>query len=109
MTKYLTERQCLKGIVLVMDIRHPLTELDRAMIDFTESMNRDLHIILNKSDKFKTGKIKASLLKVKKELKGYSGNITVQTFSSHNGNGLKELKQKLDIWYSEKKEAEPQP
>ncbi|MCP4149098.1 MAG: YihA family ribosome biogenesis GTP-binding protein [bacterium] len=100
LTKYLAERQCLKGIVLVMDIRHPMTELDRTMIDFAESMDRDLHIILSKSDKFKTGKMKSALLKVKKELKEYSIDISIQTFSSQNGNGLKELKQKLDIWYN---------
>lgn len=100
LTIYLAERQCLKGIVLVMDIRHPLTELDRSMIEFAESSNRDLHIILNKSDKLKKGKIAATVLKVKKELKNYSISISVQTFSSMNGDGLKELRQKLDKWYS---------
>ena len=102
LTKYLAERQCLKGIVLVMDIRHPLTELDRTMIEFAESTNRDIHIILSKSDKLKRGKIAATVLKVKKQLKEFSIEITMQPFSSENGNGLKELRQKLDLWYSEK-------
>ena len=100
LTIYLAERQCLKGIVLVMDIRHPLTELDRTMIDFAQSTNKDLHIILNKSDKLKKGKIAATVLKVKKEIKDYSINITVQSFSSQDGNGMKELKQRLDVWYN---------
>jgi len=100
LTKYLAERQCLKGIVLVMDIRHPLTELDQSMINFAESTNRDLHIILSKSDKLKKGKTAATVLKVKKALKEYSINISIQTFSSMNGDGLKQLRQKLDIWYN---------
>ncbi|MBI9100373.1 MAG: YihA family ribosome biogenesis GTP-binding protein [Spirochaetaceae bacterium] len=100
LTKYLTDRQCLRGIVLVMDIRHPLTELDQAMIEFAESTNRDLHIILNKSDKLKRGKIASTVLKVKKTLKDSTINITIQPFSSHDGNGVKELKQKLNEWYS---------
>ncbi len=104
LTKYLAERQCLKGIVLVMDIRHPLTELDKSMIDFAESTNRDLHIILSKSDKLKKGRIAATVLKVKKSLKDYSINITIQPFSSHNGSGMKELRQKLDIWYTNPQE-----
>ncbi len=100
LSKYLSERQCLKGIILLMDIRHPLSELDKSMIDFAESMNRELHIVLSKSDKFKTGKTKATLLKVKKQLKDFSGNFSIQCFSSQNGDGLKELKQKLDSWYN---------
>lgn len=100
LTRYLSERQCLVGIVLVMDIRHPLTELDRTMIDFAESNGRNLHIILSKSDKLKKGKIAATVLKVKKELKEYSIEISVQPFSSEDGCGLKELKQKLNSWYS---------
>lgn len=100
LTKYLAERQCLKGIVLVMDIRHPLTELDQSMIDFAESTGRDLHVILSKSDKYKRGKIAATVLKVKKALKAYSINISVQSFSSMDGDGLKILRQKLDIWYN---------
>ena len=105
LTKYLAERQCLRGIVLVMDIRHPLTELDQSMIEFAESTNRDLHIILSKSDKLKKGKIAATVLKVKKAVKEYSIAITIQAFSSQNGNGLKELRQKLDLWYSGEKAA----
>jgi GTP-binding protein len=100
LTKYLAERQCLKGIVLVMDIRHPLTDLDRIMVDFAEQNNRDLHIILSKSDKLKKGKIAATILKVKKEMKDFNINVTIQPFSSQNGDGLKELRQKLDFWYT---------
>jgi len=103
LTRYLAERQCLKGIVLVMDIRHPLTELDRTMVDFAEETGRDLHIILSKSDKLKKGKIASTVLQVKKELKNRTINISIQPFSSHNGNGIKELKQQLDLWYSEEK------
>lgn len=99
LTKYLAERQSLQGIVLVMDIRHPLTELDQAMIDFAESSNRKVHIILSKADKLKRGKISASVLKVKKDLKDRQIEITVQPFSSHNGEGLRELKKQLDFWF----------
>ncbi|MBB6481080.1 ribosome biogenesis GTP-binding protein YihA/YsxC [Spirochaeta isovalerica] len=109
LTRYLGERQCLRGIVLVMDIRHPLTELDQTMVDFARSTGRDLHIILSKSDKLKKGKIAATVLKVKKDLKDDSINITVQAFSSLNGTGLKELKQQLDFWYTEDKPQADSP
>jgi GTP-binding protein len=104
LTKYLAERQCLKGIVLVMDIRHPLTELDRTMVEFAQSTNRNLHVILSKSDKLKKGKIAQAVLLVKKQLAEFTNDITVQSFSSEDGNGLKELRQKIDFWFSNPQE-----
>ena len=51
--KYISARDSLKGLLLIMDIRHPLKELDLHMIDFCEERGLDTHIILNKEDKLK--------------------------------------------------------
>lgn len=100
LTRYLSERQSLKGIILVMDIRHPLTDLDMAMVDFVESTGRDLHILMNKSDKLSKSKAASTVHQVRNALKERKINITVQAFSSLKSEGLKELKQKLDTWYT---------
>ena len=95
---YLNTRWTLKGVVLVMDIRHPLKEFDQLMLGWAEQKTLSVHVLLNKSDKLKRGAINSSLLKVSKELKNYSAPMTVQTFSATKGHGLEELWGVLDNW-----------
>ena len=65
--EYLESRQCLRGLVLIMDVRHPLKEQDLQMIHWATSCNLALHIILSKADKLKKAAKKSCLLKVQKE------------------------------------------
>lgn len=95
---YLNNRFTLRGLVLIMDIRHPLKEYDRMLLTWAESRNLSVHILLNKADKLKQGKAKSTLLQVKRELKDLSNIISIQTFSALKGTGLKELEQKVDSW-----------
>lgn len=95
---YLTKRQTLKGLVIVMDIRHPLTEHDSMLLQWAVSRNLPVHILLNKSDKLKRGAVMNELLAVQKKLKEFNGDITVQAFSAHDGLGLELVWGKLEEW-----------
>lgn len=91
LSNYLQNRDALSGLVLLMDIRHPLTEYDNAMIDWAQSSSMPLRILLTKADKLKRGPAQSALLKVRKTVAQHSELTTVQTFSSLNGEGHKEL------------------
>lgn len=97
--EYLQKRQSLKGIVVLMDIRHPLKDLDRELIAWAVESNIQVLALLTKADKLKQGKRKAELLSVRKELAEMSELITVHAFSSLKGIGLPELAKILDNWY----------
>ena len=98
--KYLEERQSLRGLVLVSDIRHPLTEFDRMMIQWAEDSQMALHVLLTKADKLKKGPAKNTMLEVKRALKDFSGDVSVQTFSALKRDGLDQLKQRMTEWLS---------
>jgi GTP-binding protein len=69
--QYLRLRQSLNGLVLLMDIRHPLKDYDRQMIEWAVVTEMRVHILLTKSDKLKRGPAKSTLLTVQKELKAH--------------------------------------
>jgi len=100
LAKYLEERQSLRGLVLVSDIRHPLTEFDRMMIQWAEDSQMALHVLLTKADKLKKGPAKNTMLEVKRALKDFSGDVSVQTFSALKRDGLDQLKQRMTEWLS---------
>jgi len=95
---YLTNRFTLCGLVIVMDIRRPMLENDLNMLNWAESRNLPIHIVLNKSDKLKHGQAKTALLKTQQQLKKYKNPCSVQMFSDLKGVGLDELIHQLDIW-----------
>ena len=95
---YITGRQSLKGIILLMDIRHPLKPLDWQMIEWSVSVKLPLHILLTKADKLKRGAANNTLLKLQKELSGYEGWVSIQVFSAFKGEGIEEVREKLDEW-----------
>jgi GTP-binding protein len=93
---YLRQRTCLRGITLLMDIRHPLTRYDRQMLEWCVHYSHDVHILLNKADKLSRGMRLQTVRSLDDSLK--SKNISVQAFSATKGIGLQELIQKLDFW-----------
>jgi GTP-binding protein len=97
---YLQERQSLVGVVILMDIRHPLQKYDWQLIRWASESKMPVHLLLTKSDKLKRGAINNVLLSVEEELakEKLSASFTIQTFSSFKRFGLDELKQKLTIW-----------
>ena len=96
--RYLQYRRSLKGLILLMDIRHPLKDYDRQMIEWAAVSEMPVHILLTKCDKLKRGPAKTALLGVKKELKAHERWISVQLFSSHNHEGMDELRRTLNWW-----------
>lgn len=97
---YLTERESLIGLVLVMDSRHPLKPLDCQMLDWFCETAKPVHVLLTKSDKLSRNEAKQTLLKVTKELKQWGENITAQLFSSLKKQGKDETEKVLGSWLS---------
>lgn len=99
LSSYLTERSSLFGLVLVMDSRHPLTPLDRQMLDWFCHSGKPVHVLLTKSDKLSRNEAKQTLLKVRKELNQVWGdNVTVQLFSSSKKLGVEETEKMIGGW-----------
>ncbi len=99
METYLNQRKALCGIILVMDIRHPMTEFDQQMISWCDYAKLPLHILLTKSDKLKFGAAKNSLLAVQKQLEQFQRPVTLQLFSSLKKSGIDDVHSVLDNWF----------
>ena len=97
--KYLETRQALRGLVLMMDIRHPLKEFDLQMIKWANNAKLSVHILLTKSDKLKRGAANSSLLLVNNELQKKELLASVQLFSSLNHEGKEEAIEQLNQWF----------
>lgn len=96
---YLGSRESLVGVVLLMDIRHPLTEFDRLMLDWSAASQMPLHILLTKADKLAFGAAKNALLKVQNEVrKGWGKGVSVQLFSAPKRQGVEEAHGVLAQW-----------
>ncbi|KPQ30948.1 MULTISPECIES: ribosome biogenesis GTP-binding protein YihA/YsxC [unclassified Halomonas] len=98
MSDYLRGRFSLRGLVLLMDVRHPLTEFDQMMLEFADQRDMPVHILLTKADKLKKGPANAALQKVRSRLKEWEDLVSVQLFSSLKRDGVDTLAQRLDQW-----------
>lgn len=105
LSNYLQKRDALVGLVLLMDIRHPLTDFDNGMIDWARKSKMPLHLMLTKSDKLKRGAAKSTLLQVRKAVADLGNLVSVQTFSSLDGDGTQELVKHLNNWFLPKEET----
>nr|WP_232351380.1 MULTISPECIES: ribosome biogenesis GTP-binding protein YihA/YsxC [unclassified Gilliamella] len=99
--EYLQKRESLKGLIVLMDIRHPLKDLDQQMIEWAVSVNIPVMLLLTKADKLASGAQKKQVNMVKEAILPFQGDITVAPFSSPKRIGLDALKQKLDEWFSQ--------
>jgi len=95
---YLRSRTSLRGLVLVMDIRHPFTELDQQLLAFCQHYDLPVHIVLNKADKLTQRELTAAIKTADKALVNYADTVSFQGFSAKTGTGLRELCQLLDKW-----------
>lgn len=100
MSNYLYERQSLRGLILLMDIRHPMQEIDSMMINWAVDANMPVHALLTKSDKLKRGAAKSTLLAFEKHIRdaGAHDLVTGQTFSSLSGEGREQLTTLISGW-----------
>ena len=96
MQLYFETRQCLRGVVLVMDIRHPMKPFDEQMLAWCAASGVPCHVLMTKADKLKRGPARAALLQVRKSL---PAGATAQVFSAKSGDGMDTLLQRLNQWY----------
>lgn len=99
--EYLEKRQSLQGLVVLMDIRHPLKDLDQQMIQWAVESNIQVLVLLTKADKLASGARKAQLNMVREAVLAFNGDVQVEAFSSLKKQGVDKLRQKLDSWFSE--------
>lgn len=101
---YLQTRSQLIGLILIMDIRHPLKELDKRMLDFFAVTKQPVHILLSKADKLSKNEQIKTLAQVKKLLQPYVARqqVTVQLFSSLKKQGIDEVNQIVSEWFNQR-------
>jgi GTP-binding protein len=98
---YLAERQNLIVLVLLMDIRHPLTDLDQQMIAWASDSDLPTQVLLTKADKLKRGKAATTVLKVEKELSKIKGQFAVEPFSSLSYIGVEAMRKQMAEWVAD--------
>lgn len=109
--EYLQKREQLKGLVVLMDIRHPMKDLDQDLIYWAVQSNLPVQVLLTKCDKLKAGARKAQLVRIQEAALAFCGDVEVGLYSSLQGTGVDKLKNKLNSWYqlvnvNEEKEEE---
>lgn len=97
MADYLNRRCSLVGLILIMDLRHPLSPFDQQMLDGCQHSALPVHILLNKADKLKRGPALNTLHAVRRTLSGYT-QVSVQLFSATRPLGVDEAHAVLDDW-----------
>jgi GTP-binding protein len=95
---YLRRREALRGLVLLMDIRHPLKDFDCNMLDWAKGSDLPVHCVLTKSDKLNRGPAQQELFKLRKLLAPWGEQNSAQLFSSLSKQGAEELAVVLDGW-----------
>jgi GTP-binding protein len=95
---YLTRRESLMGLILIMDSRHPLTLLDQQMLNWFAPSGRPVHVLLSKSDKLTRSASAQVLAQMKRELPKWGSQITVQLFSSLKKIGIEEAESIVSGW-----------
>ena len=104
LSNYLRYRQSLKGLILMMDCRHPLTRYDQQMLDWSSQTDINIHILLTKAGKERNNASNATLnhvnqfiMETQKPLK----TVTAQLFSSKTKLGLTQLEEQINFWFQE--------
>lgn len=98
--EYLQKRNSLKGLVILMDIRHPLKDLDQQMIFWAVDAGLPVLILLTKADKLSGSAAKVQLNMVREASLAFQGDVQVEIFSSLKKTNVDKLKNKLDQWFS---------
>lgn len=104
---YIAERTSLAAVVIVMDSRHPLTDLDKTLIEWLRAAERPAHVLLTKSDKLSKQAQQVTLAKVRRELATLYPGATVQLFSSLKREGVDVAAGELSRLAAQKNKAPP--
>jgi len=97
--EYLRKRNSLRGLILLMDIRHPMQPFEIQMISWTNRTKIPVHVLLTKADKLSYGARLNRLQQVRQAVAKLSDHVTVQVFSSLQKIGRDELHKQLDNWF----------
>jgi GTP-binding protein len=89
---YLRDRESLRGVVLIMDSRHPLKEFDQQMLAYCREIDLACHCLLTKADKLSRGEAANTLALVRREIAAIGSSATAQTFSAFAKTGLDEAR-----------------
>ena len=95
---YLIQRQALCGLILLMDIRHPLTKIDWSMIRWSESYHLPMYVLLTKVDKISRSNMVKTLTKVASDLENQGFNFGIQPFSATKQVGNVQAQEKISTW-----------
>lgn len=97
-TSYLIGRQQLRGLIVLIDIRHPLKDNDIQMLQWAESYSIPIHVALTKADKLKKGPANNTFFAVQREMVDIAPTATVSLFSAVSKDGVDALKDKISNW-----------
>ena len=93
LTAYIEDRNSLRGLFLIVDIRRGIAEYDRQLLQLAESANLAVHVLLTKADKLKRGQAAKAMLTATKELES---RATAQLFSALNRQGLDQARDVME-------------
>ncbi|ACQ91967.1 GTP-binding protein HSR1-related [Tolumonas auensis DSM 9187] len=99
LSEYLQKRESLKALVLLMDIRHPLKDLDLQMLEWASNSDLNILVLLTKADKLNPGPRKTVVQQVRKATMVFGDSVRVEAFSSLKGTGVDEVTRILSDWY----------
>lgn len=100
LSRYLQTREALCGLVVIMDARHPLTELDERMLEWFAPTGKPVHVLLTKSDKLSRQQATQTLSRVRLHLAEHYPHCTAQLFSSLKKTGMDEAEAIIASWFS---------
>ncbi|MDT3734612.1 MAG: ribosome biogenesis GTP-binding protein YihA/YsxC [Denitratisoma sp.] len=95
---YLSTRTSICGLVLIMDARRPLTDLDRQMLEWFGPTGKPIHILLTKADKLTRTEATKTLQAARAELAPWADQVSVQLFSSLKKSGVEEAEKIIGSW-----------
>jgi GTP-binding protein len=95
---YLASRPPLRGLVVIMDARHPFTDLDAQLLDWFQVSGKPVHVLLSKADKLNRSEGSLALIKVRARLQEMAVNGTAQLFSSLKRTGVEEAEAVIRGW-----------
>lgn len=105
LSEYLQQRKSLRGLVLLMDIRHPYRDTDQELLHWATDCNIPVLVLLTKADKLKAGQRKSTLLKAREAALVFGDNVQVEAFSSLNQLGLPQVELILSQWLNQADEG----
>ena len=100
LSEYLQTRGALCGLVVIMDSRHPLTELDEQMLGWFALTGKPVHVLLTKADKLSRQQATLTLNRVKLHLTEHYPQCSVQLFSSLKKTGMDEAEGVIARWFT---------